>query len=87
MFSVYIIKSKTSGKTYTGYTIDLKKRIARHNKELPTKKSSYTRKQGEQWEVIYTEQYLTRNEAMAREKELKSGKGREYIKSIVLKNI
>jgi len=84
---VYVIKSKTSGKTYIGHTIDLEKRITRHNKELPTKKSSYTQKQGEQWGVIYKEQFLTRNEAILREKELKLGKGREYIKSIVLKNI
>ncbi len=82
MFSVYIIKSETSGKTYIGYTANIEKRLARHNKELPTKKSSYTQKQGKQWKVIYEEKFSTRNEAMAREKELKSGKGREYIKSI-----
>jgi len=83
MFYVYIIKSKTSGKTYTGYTNNLEKRLLRHNKILPTKNTSFTAKQGKSWEVIYKEEFNTRAESMKREKELKSGKGREFLKNII----
>ncbi|MFA5870309.1 MAG: GIY-YIG nuclease family protein [Candidatus Paceibacterota bacterium] len=83
MFFVYLIKSKTSGKIYIGQTINLEKRLMRHNGILPTKNSSFTNKQGENWEVLYTEQFKTRTEAKKRERELKSGKGREFLKNLI----
>ncbi|MFH1561623.1 MAG: GIY-YIG nuclease family protein [Patescibacteria group bacterium] len=44
MFTVYVIKSQTTGKIYIGQTGNLKNRLASHNQHLPTKKTSYTRK-------------------------------------------
>ncbi|MFC2135190.1 GIY-YIG nuclease family protein [Bacteroidota bacterium] len=37
------------------------------------------------WELIYSESYETRSDAMKREKELKSHKGRDFIKNTLLK--
>ena len=51
-------------------------RLARH--DLGT--THYT-KQGTGWKVIHTEEYPTRSEAMRREKWLKSGIGREWLKT------
>ncbi len=52
----------------------------RHNKELPSKLKSFTVKQRGPWNLIYKEEFDTRIEAMRREKELKSSRGREFLK-------
>jgi hypothetical protein len=39
------------------------------------------------WELIYKEEYSTKVAAMQREKELKSGVGREFIRKNILKDI
>ncbi len=81
MVTVYVIRNGLSGKIYIGQTEDLEKRLARHNGFLKNKSTSYTAKQKGFWELVYTEQYATRQEAMRRERELKSFRGREFIKS------
>jgi putative endonuclease len=78
MFFVYVLKSLTSGKYYTGQTNDLNKRIEQHN----TRIGRYTSNKGP-WELIYHEEYDNRAEAMMREKFLKSGKGRELLKTLL----
>ena len=83
-FWVYVIKSVSTGKTYTGYTENLENRLRRHNGELLNKQSSFTVKQGNKdWSVIYKEEWVSRVTAMKREKELKSAKGREFVKNII----
>ena len=61
-------------KLYIGYTEDVTVRIKRHNEG----KEQYT-KSGIPWELIYQENYLTRGEAMKREKYLKNLKNPKYI--------
>jgi putative endonuclease len=39
------------------------------------------------WTVIHVEFFSLKNEALAREKELKSGKGREWVKNFILTNL
>ncbi|MBS1760963.1 MAG: GIY-YIG nuclease family protein [Bacteroidetes bacterium] len=73
-FSVYIIFSPTIDKFYTGYTADIEKRLKEHNSGL----SSFTAKAND-WILKYSEQFATREEAMAREKEIKNKKSRKYI--------
>ncbi|HCS79022.1 TPA: endonuclease [Patescibacteria group bacterium] len=79
MFTVYIIQNEQR-KSYTGYTVDINKRLLRHNGELTSKNTSYTKRIGGYWRVIYREDYNTRKEALLRERFLKSGKGREWLK-------
>jgi len=66
-----MIKSIKHGKmkTYVGYTINLKKRLYAHNSG---KGAKYTR--GGHWEVIYTEKYATKNEAISREYYIKKNR-------------
>jgi putative endonuclease len=45
----------------------------------------YTYKQKGSWRLIHSEEYATRSDAMKREKFLKSGQGREWINSNILK--
>ena len=81
MYYVYVIKNDKR-KIYIGQTADLTNRLKRHNGELATKNKSYTYKNKGNWKIIYSETYDTRKEAMAREKDLKSHKGRDWIKEI-----
>ncbi len=53
-------------RTYTGWTHDVETRLAKHNASQGAKAT-----RGRQWEVLHTECFKTRNEAMAREIELK----------------
>ena len=76
MFYVYVLKSKTSGKWYTGSTNDLRKRLRQHNNG----QSTWT-KRGILWEVIYYEACLNEEDARSRELYLKSGKGKRYLKT------
>jgi len=81
MYYVYILKSNKTGEIYTGQTSDLKRRLEWHNNGL--QKST---KHAIPWQVIYSEKYGNRSEAIKREKFLKSGKGREIIKKEILSN-
>ena len=76
-YVVYILKSLSSDKHYVGFTENLISRFKSHN-ELSTK--GYTIRY-RPWEVIHVEIYATKKQAMNREKFLKSGKGREWMKN------
>ena len=81
MYHVYALYSPSFEKIYIGYTSNLEERLRSHN-HLSTK--GYTLRY-RPWKLIYTEDYQTKREAMAREKQLKSAKGREFIWSIINK--
>ena len=77
MFTVYAIYSEKFDKIYVGFTSDLEARIKSHN-ELATK--GWTIKY-RPWKLIYQEEYDLKEEAMNREKELKSAKGWVFIRN------
>lgn len=85
MFNVYAIKNEISGKIYIGQTFDLENRLKRHNGILKNKLKSFTSKNKGVWKLIYREECNTREEALIREKQLKSYRGREFIKSTLNK--
>ena len=78
MFYVYILKSLKYGRHYTGSTNNLERRIMEHN----TGQTKYTSQTGP-FELIYSEKYNTKLEAIRREKFLKTGKGRELLKEVL----
>lgn len=80
MFIVYIIEN-SQGKLYIGQTGNLEKRILDHN-ELG---KGYTSK-FRPWKLIYSEKVESRKIAMAREKYLKTGAGRDWIKKHILRD-
>lgn len=73
---VYVLKSLKSGKWYVGCTNDLRKRFMEHQNN----KSAYTKGRGP-FQLIYYEASLNKLDGFAREKYLKSGMGRRYIKN------
>ena len=76
MFYTYILMSIKTGHWYTGFTNDLRKRIFEHNDKL-----NKSTKFGAPWKLIYYEASLHNKDAKAREKYLKSGMGKRYIKN------
>lgn len=80
MYYVYVLVNKQSGKIYIGQTDDLEKRVRQHN-ERSFRKSSYTKTNKGEWVLAYKEELGSRKESMVREKQLKSFRGREYIRS------
>ncbi len=82
MFNVYVLYSESYKKIYIGYTSDIQNRLIAHNH--PGNKG-WTKK-FQPWKIIYQETYENKFEAMIREKQLKSAKGREFIKTFIPKN-
>ena len=80
MFYIYAILNKSADKLYIGQTIDVANRLNEHNNH--TFKGYTARYQGE-WELIYTESVATRSEPIKREKQLKSFRGREFVKRYI----
>ena len=76
MHYVYVLRSTVSGRMYTGCTSDLRKRLFEHRDN----KSPYTKSRGP-YELIYYEACLDDKDAYAREKYLKTGMGKRYIKN------
>ena len=76
MFTVYVLHSQRFDKIYIGFTSDIEKRLFAHNH--PSNKG-WT-KSFQPWEIIYSEEFETKEEAMDREKQLKSYRGREFIR-------
>ncbi len=74
MYYVYILQSIKNKSLYTGFTRSVKKRLLAHNNGL----SSYT-SELRPWKLIYYEAYLIKEDALNREKFLKSGSGKKYL--------
>ncbi len=81
-FVTYILYSIKFNKIYIGYTSDLISRFKSHN-QLANK--GYTIK-FRPWIVVHTEFFKTKKEALKREKQLKSSKGRSFIHQNILPN-
>jgi putative endonuclease len=77
MFYVYAIQSLKDGRIYVGMTADINKRIQQHNSGL-----TFSTKPFKPWRLIYTEVLSNRISARTKEKYLKSGVGKEFLKSI-----
>jgi len=81
MFYVYVLYSVDYQRIYIGFTSNIESRLFAHNH--PSNKG-WT-KNFQPWKILYTEQYENKSDAMKREKQLKSAKGREFIKNLTLK--
>ena len=78
MFSVYALYNKKRNKIYIGQSEDLIERKELHDKKIF--RNSYTARFDGEWIVIYTEPAENRQKALKREKQLKSYRGRKFIK-------
>ena len=76
MFYVYVLLSKVDGQFYTGATCDLRHRMKQHDegKVLSTEKRRPLR-------LIYYEACNSKKGAFRREKYLKTGMGKRYLRN------
>ena len=81
MYFVYVLRSKKDGRCYTGITDNLSLRIKQHNRG--SKATPSTQNRGP-FDLIYYEKMENRLAARKQEKFLKSGVGREFIKSVTI---
>ncbi len=79
MFTVYVLYSKDYDKIYIGFTSNLEQRLLSHN-ELG--KKGWTIK-FRPWQLVHTEVFQLKSEAMLREKQLKTAAGRNFIWSLI----
>ncbi len=76
MYQIYVLENQNDKSWYIGYTADLNKRVNEHQSGYG---SQTTRVKGN-WEIMYCEGYKNRADAKGRERFLKSGSGRKFLK-------
>ena len=76
MYYVYVLLSEKDGRFYTGSTNDLKRRLDEHN---AGKVESTKRRKP--FKPIYYEACIDEKDARKREKYLKSGMGKKYMRN------
>jgi putative endonuclease len=82
MFTVYVLRSLKNEKRYVGFTSkELSVRLDWHRSGL----TAWT-KQNNPFELIHSEEYQTKHEAMRREKYFKTGQGRRTLDLLTLKS-
>lgn len=77
---VYALYNKESNKIYIGETSNIERRLKEHNQKLG---NHFTAKAQGEWKLIYREELLGKVEATTRERELKSYRGRQFVKSLI----
>jgi putative endonuclease len=81
-YYVYILQSQKDSGFYIGYSTDLKVRLTKH-----AKGDVISTRLRRPFNLIYYEFFINENDAKAREKFLKSGYGREQLKSILKRTL
>ena len=74
----YIIYSELLDKYYLGYSSNLKDRINKHN----TNHKGFTGR-AKDWTLVYSEKYNSKEEAYARERQVKAWKSRKLIEKLI----
>ena len=79
MFTVYILYSKLRDRFYVGFTgNDIAERLRKHN----ANHKGFTGRIAD-WQIIYTEPYASKSEAMRRESAIKKWKSRQMIEKLI----
>jgi len=76
MYWTYLLENQNDKSWYIGYTSNLRKRLNEHQSGYGSK----TTKIKKNWELIYCEGYKNKRDAEGRERFLKSGSGRRFLK-------
>ena len=78
MHYVYIIQSDVDGSYYAGYSRNPPLRVIHHN-------DGWTRstKAKRPWKLVYVEEFLTKAEALRREREIKKKKSRKFLEKLI----
>jgi putative endonuclease len=75
MYYVYVLQSLKDNDFYTGYTNNLERRIKEHND-----KAQFSTQNKAPFKLIYYEACIEKSDAITRERYLKSGMGKKYLR-------
>ncbi len=78
MFYVYILQSEIKNRLYIGRTADLRRRYKEHNAGQSASTKSHT-----PWRLIFYEAYFDRQDAVRRERYLKTTQGHQAIRRML----
>ncbi|MFH0890593.1 MAG: GIY-YIG nuclease family protein [Candidatus Liptonbacteria bacterium] len=78
MFSVYILKSQSTGRYYVGSCSNLETRMKQHNSELVKSTKGFI-----PWQLVHVENYDNLKAARLRELQIKSWKKRSSIERLL----
>lgn len=81
-YYVYILKSKSTDKYYTGISKNPERRLEFHN----TIEKGFTSRY-RPWELVFQKEYNSKEEAMVVEKKIKSWKSRKMIEKVISREI
>ena len=76
MHYVYVLRSVADEGFYIGYSANLRRRLDQH-----LQRNSFATSYRGPWKLIYHEAYLNQADALGRERYLKSGGGRRFLKA------
>ena len=83
-YFVYSIYNVDNDKIYIGQTNDLENRLLMHNNKIF---KGYTSRFSGKWKLFYKETTPDRLSALKREKQLKSYRGRMFLKGIIYSRV
>ena len=81
-YFVYVIQSVRDDWIYVGYTTDFKKRITRHNLGHVTSTKIHR-----PFRMLFLEIYINKADAKRREKYLKTTKGKQTLKTMLIQTL
>ncbi len=76
MYWVYLLECVEDKSWYIGFTANLRQRITEHK----THHGARTTRRKQNWRLVYCEGYLNKQDAQGRERFLKSGSGRRFLR-------
>ncbi|MGB5007382.1 MAG: GIY-YIG nuclease family protein [Ferruginibacter sp.] len=76
-YTIYILYSRAHQKHYTGFTSNLAQRLLSHNELGKDWTAKYRL-----WQLIYTRDSIVKKEDIGYEKWLKTGIGRDFVKTL-----
>ena len=74
MFYCYVLRSRKTGRRHVGSCANVRERVRRHNRG-----DSKAAKHGVPWVLLRRETFVTRTEAVQRERYYKTGRGRNEL--------
>ena len=78
-YYVYLLESlKNEDRLYIGFTVDLKSRLDKHNRAINFSTKAYA-----PWKLIFYEAYLNQEDALRRERYLKTSQGSRLLKRML----
>ncbi|OGE81034.1 MAG: hypothetical protein A3H72_03725 [Candidatus Doudnabacteria bacterium RIFCSPLOWO2_02_FULL_48_8] len=77
-YYVYVLESVNFDRLYAGSTPDLKKRLEKHNRAVNFSTKAYV-----PWRLIFYEAYLNKQDALRRERYLKTNQGARLLKRML----